>query len=192
MLIISCHSDTNFSNHSLVNIDDDTVFGHLDNFAGVYSVMQAYFSGRINQDYVRIELTYGEEDEYQGAYEVLETLNEHDVVIVVDVTGTETQGDFVIEKCRTEELQDFMRQALDGMEFDMYEDCPDPVADEDETDVYSQKCTHVCFVGIPCFGGDYNDDPVYCRRSSMERLSEAICRIVEYYPVFAEQHQLPE
>lgn len=33
----------------------------MDNFAGVYAVMSAYFSGQLPQHHVRIEITYGEE-----------------------------------------------------------------------------------------------------------------------------------
>ena len=97
MLIFSCHSDTGFSSHALSRRRDGEVYGHLDNFVGVYALMRAYFSGRLNQDYLRIELTYGEEEDFAGAYEVLDTISHDDLVIVVDVTGIETEKDFTIE-----------------------------------------------------------------------------------------------
>ncbi len=62
--------------------------GHLDNFAGVYAVMNAFFSGRLHSDLIRIELTYGEETDMDGARMVLDSLSDDDTVIVVDVTGT--------------------------------------------------------------------------------------------------------
>ncbi len=37
------------------------VEGHLDNFVGCHAVMQAYFSGKMDSDRIRIELTWGEE-----------------------------------------------------------------------------------------------------------------------------------
>jgi hypothetical protein len=181
MLIFSCHSDTGFSSHALNRRQDGELYGHLDNFAGVYVLMRAYFTGRLNQDYLRIELTYGEERDYAGAYEVLATLDHDDTVFVIDVTGVETKKDFTIEKCRNKKLQKFLLQVLDGMAFDIYEDCPDPIANEDEVDVYIEKCDKVCFLGIPCFGGDYNAGKVSCKENSLESAIEAICRIAENF-----------
>jgi len=57
--LISCHADTGFATHRLKRIDGGMIHGHLDNFAGVYAVMNAYFSGRMNLPRIRIELTYG-------------------------------------------------------------------------------------------------------------------------------------
>lgn len=181
MLLISCHADTGFSNHRLRRLKGSLVQGHLDNFAGVHAVMTAYFSGRMDFDCLRIELTEGEETDFSGAYRVLRSLTADDVVIVVDVTGVETVKDFTIEKCRDKSLKRFLKRALRGMKFDLFEDCPDPVADEDETDVYRERCTKVCFLGIPCTGGDYNDGPVSCRRRALRSVSEALCRIAETY-----------
>ncbi len=184
MLIISCHADTGFGSHSLKKLDDGLILGHLDNFIGVHSVMLAYFSGRMNQDYVRIELTYDEEGEFAGAYEVLETLDENDFVIVIDVTATPTQADIVFEKCRNPEIRCFIEKALHGMKFDIYEDCPDPVACSDEADVYSEKCPRTCFMGIPLFGGDYNAGPVLAKETTPAIIAEAICRIAETFGDF--------
>jgi hypothetical protein len=177
MLVISCHADTGFSAHALSRGEDGTLHGVLDNFAGVHAVMRAYFSGRMTRDNLRIELTYGEEVDFAGAYEVLETLYPHDVVIVVDVTGIPTRKDFTVEKCRDAALRAFLERALAGMAFDLYEDCPDPVADEDEVDVYVEKCPHTCFLG-----GDYNLEKVSCRESSLDAVAEALCRIAESLP----------
>lgn len=181
MLVISCHADTNFPFHNLSRHDEGLVQGHLDNFAGVYAVMQAFFSGRLNQDDVRIELTYGEEIDFAGALEVRESVEPDDVVIVVDVTGTPTHEDFVIEKCDNPNMQQFLVAALSGLSFDLYDDCPDPIADMDESDVYSEKCPMTCMLGIPCFGGDYNEAEVFCKSESLDQTAEALCRIAEYY-----------
>lgn len=67
--------------------------------------MNAYFSGRLNNPDIRIELTYGEETDMEGAYAVMETLQPNDAVTVVDVTGTITQSDITIEKCSDLDLK---------------------------------------------------------------------------------------
>ena len=95
MLVISCHADTGFTNHSMFH-KGDCYHGHMDNFVGVYGVMKAYFSGRITNDHTRIELTYDEEVDMMGAQEVARTLNDKDTVIIVDVTATPTSKDLVI------------------------------------------------------------------------------------------------
>ncbi len=182
MLVISCHADTGFPAHALERRADGTVHGVLDNFAGVYCVMNAYFSGRLRGDRLRVELTYGEEIDFAGAYEVLETLGGDEFVLVVDVTGIPTQNDFTIEKCRDPELRAWLERVLAGLAFEIYHDTPDPVASEDEVDVYSTKCRRTCFLGIPCFGGDYNEQHVSCRESSLRAVTEAICRLAEASP----------
>jgi hypothetical protein len=141
--------------------------------------MTAYFSGRFPRQGIRIELTYGEEKGCLGAYEVMKTLSEDDVVIVVDVTGTPTGKDIVIEKCSHPEMSAFMRRCLEGMEYDFYEGCPDPVLTADETEVYSRKCPMTCFLGIPVSGGDYNIGPVFCADRSIRSAAEALCRIAQ-------------
>ena len=138
MLIISYHADTGFNNHSLFH-QDDKYCGHLDNFVGVYGVMKAYFSGGINNDHTRIELTYDEEVDMEGAKQVASTLTDQDIVIIVDVTATPTSKDLVIEKCKNPAMKDYLTQALNGLSYDLYSDCPDPVSCFDETDVYSEK-----------------------------------------------------
>ncbi len=181
MLVISCHADTGFMNHSLSILADGRCFGHLDNFVGVYAVMKAYFSGRLDRDYIRLELTYGEETDMEGACEVLETIDEDDVVIVIDVTATATDKDIVIEKCSDSEMDRFIRTALADLPCDIYADCPDPVSTFDETDVYRQKCKKVCFLGVPLTGGDYNEERVECKLSAIDAVCEALCRIVHEY-----------
>ena len=146
MLIISCHADTGFYSHSLRNLGKTRVKGHLDNFGGVHAVMQAYFSGRLRHDHLRIELTHGEEVDFAGVKEVRASLRTHDVVIVVDVTATPTRKDLVIEKCAYPSLQEFVAGALEGMRYDLYEDCPDPISDQDEVDVYREKSIRSFFL----------------------------------------------
>ena len=177
MLVISCHADTNFTTHSLKKLPGGIIEGHLDNFAGVYTVMQAYFSGKMNRDSVRIELTYGEEKGLLGAKEVAKTLKPDDIVLVVDVTGTPTQKDFVIEKCREPKLQKFLKKALKGLSYDLYAGCPDPISQSDEVDVYSKVCRYACFIGVPVTGGDYNAGTVRCRQRSLEAITDALTQL---------------
>jgi hypothetical protein len=153
--------------------------------------MQAFFSGRMDHDYVHIRLTHGEEVDFAGAFELLEELDDHDTVLVVDVTATPTRKDLVIEKCADPSMQFLLHSALDGMSYDMYEDCPDPVSDCDEVDVYSRNLERVCFIGVPCTGGDYNMGMVSCRKRSIDALSTAICRIADSYPDFCRELGLP-
>lgn len=181
MLVISCHADTGFHSHRLKRQKAGVYYGNLDNFAGVHAVMNAYFSGRMDQDQIRIELTEGEETDFSGAKRVAETLSPNDTVIVVDVTGVVTRKDFTIEKCQSAPLRRFLRATLHGMNYSLYKNCPDPIADQDETDVYQEVCSKVCFLGIPCLGGDYNDGPVSCRNSSIKAVSDALCRIAETF-----------
>jgi hypothetical protein len=180
-LVISCHADTGFKTHRLSIDKKGSYFGYLDNFIGVYVVMQAYFSGKINYDNVRIELTYGEEDGMEGAYKVLKSLHKNDVAIVVDVTGIPTKKDITIEKCSNKWMKNFIIGALAGLSYDLFEDCPDPIADEDESDVYREKLTKVCFLGIPCYGGDYNEEMVNARPKSIKAAAQAIIRIIETF-----------
>jgi hypothetical protein len=184
--VISCHADTGFETHSLERLPNGRIYGELDNFIGVHIAMKAYFSGRLNKPHLQLELTYGEEDNFEGAYEVLKDLHKNDVVLVVDVTGTRTEKDFVFEKCKSAHWQAYLAEVLAGMSYDVYDYCPDPVTDEDETDVYVEKCKDVCFLGVPCYGGDYNEGKVYARERSIEQITECICRIVENFDRFPE------
>lgn len=179
-LVISCHADTGFRTHRLVFTNGNFV-GHLDNFAGVHAVMTAYFSGRMNSNHLRIELTYGEETDMEGAYEVRRSLSSADMVVVVDVTGTETEYNITIEKCRSPRLQRFINTALAGLSYALYEGCPDPIADEDECDVYGEKLQNVFYLGIPCAGEDYNAGVVSCREESIRTASEALIRLSERF-----------
>lgn len=178
-LVVSCHADTGFRAHRLAVRPDGTYHGHLDNFAGVFAVMRAYFSGRMDREGVRIALTHGEETDMAGAYEVRKTLSRDDVVVVVDVTGVPTDRDITIEKCASPTMRAFVRAALDGMSYVLYEDCPDPIADQDESDVYRETQAHVFFLGIPCAGGDYNEGAVSCRETSIAAAAEALIRFSE-------------
>ncbi len=180
-LVISCHSDTGFRNHSLQIDNNGDYYGHLDNFIGVHAVMNAYFSGKLVYSNIRIELTYGEETDMEGAYEVLETLNPDDTVIVVDVTGAKTESDITIEKCSEPGLKQFVINALQGLSFDLYEGCPDPVAQEDECDVYKERLRKVCFLGIPCTGGDYNAGMVSAKPGSLDTAVKALIRLAQNF-----------
>jgi hypothetical protein len=179
-LVISCHADTCFPSHRLRR-QDGHYLGPLDNFVGVHAVMNAFFSGRMNSPGLRIELTYGEEKGLLGAQEVLETLSPDDVIVVVDVTGTLTDSDLVIEKCASPEMQSFVTAALDGLSYDLHADCPDPVSTCDETDVYREKVDNVFFLGIPCHGGNYNSVAVSCKESSVTAASEALIRLLSEF-----------
>jgi hypothetical protein len=111
-LVISCHADTGFKRHRLRLNRNGDYYGYLDNFVGVHAVMNAYFSGELDYPDIRIELTYGEETDMEGANEVMETLHPDDTVIVVDVTGAPTDSDITIEKCSDHDLIAFITDAL--------------------------------------------------------------------------------
>lgn len=181
MLVISCHADTGFRSHRLSRLAGDRVEGHLDNFIGVHAVMTAYFSGRLCGPDIRIELTYGEEVDMAGAREVCATLSPKDTVLVVDVTAAPGSFDFTIEKCADPGMTSLVRGALKGMKYRLYRGCPDPVAQCDESDVYRTRCRRVCFLGIPCRGGDYNAGVVRSRLRYVEQCAEALGRIAEAY-----------
>lgn len=174
--VISCHADTGFRSHRCRLEKGGTVcHGHLDNFAGVKAVMDAFFSGGLDRDGVRIELTYGEETDFGGARAVRRTLSKEDTVVVVDVTGARTRADITIEKCADPETARFVRQALAGMPgVEVFSGCPDPVSDSDETDVYRGRARRVFFLGIPCTGGDYNAGRVRCRTRSLTAAARAL------------------
>jgi hypothetical protein len=172
-LVVSCHADTGFPSHRLRRLDG-SVTGHLDNFVGVHAVMNAYFGGGMDAPNLRIELTYGEEQGLLGAQEVVETISPDDVVVVVDVTGTPTERDLVIEKCASPAMRLFVRAALGDLSYELYAGCPDPVSDCDETDVYRERSDNVFFLGIPCSGGDYNAGAVSCREASIAAASKAL------------------
>ncbi|MBN2201707.1 hypothetical protein JW777_07135 [bacterium] len=177
--VISCHADTGFRSHRCRLEKGGTVcFGHLDNFAGVKAVMDAYFSGGLDREGVRIELTYGEETDFGGAKAVRRTLSKEDTVVVVDVTGAKTRADITIEKCADPETGRFVRKALAGMrKVAIFSGCPDPVSDSDETDVYRGRARRVFFLGIPCSGGDYNTGRVRCRKKSLTAAARALTRL---------------
>ena len=65
-----------------------------------------------------------------------------------------------------------------NVSYDLYRDCPDPIADQDETNVYGKKTKFTFFFGIPTRGGDYNDGPVSCYQSDIEKCSEALIALV--------------
>jgi len=116
-----------------------------------------------------------------GAREIAPTLSQGDVVLVVDVTGTPTERDFVIEKCAHPALQEFFQEALRGLSYDLVAGCPDPISQSDEVDVYGKVCPLSCFMGVPVIGGDYNAGKVRLKEQSLEAISEALCRISERF-----------
>ena len=183
MIIISAHSDTNFKNISL-RIENDSYVGYLDNYAGVYSALKAYFSGEIDFHYVRLELTYGEETDFAGAIEVAKDIQPDDLVIVLDVTATPTEKDFVIEKCKSDEVEGFLKDTLQDFSYDLYKDCPDPVSSIDEVEVYKEKTEHYFFLGLPCYGGDYNHVDVKCKIRSVDQVAKALIEICRNYNNF--------
>lgn len=183
MIFISAHADTNYKRVNL-RIEGDSYVGYLDNYAGVYTAVKAFFSGEINFDYVRIELTPDEEIDMRGARQVAKEVKKNDLVIVIDVTGTPTDKDFVIEKCQSHIVRKFLVKVLDGFSYDIYADCPDPVANEDEVDVYKHKTKYCFFLGIPCHGGDYNFEDTKCKIRSIEHAAEAVIKICREYDKF--------
>jgi len=185
MILISAHSDTNFKHVSLKS-DKEHYTGHLDNFVGVFAVLNSYFSGEINFPFVRVELTYGEEEDFAGAIEVAEDIEESDLIIVVDVTGTATEKDFIIEKAKNPLIREFLADILKEFSYDIYEDCPDPISDLDEIEIYKSKSPYYLFLGIPCTGGDYNKIEVSCRKESVEQVSKALIKICRNYGKFQE------
>lgn len=65
----------------------------MDNFSGVSSLMNAYFSSKLPRDRVHCKVTYGEEKSingvyYAGARDVMTRLKANDLVAVIDVTGS--------------------------------------------------------------------------------------------------------
>lgn len=160
------------------------VDGHLDNFVGVHAMMRAFFSGRLDRDDVRVELTWGEEKGLLGAQEVAVSLRADDVAIVIDVTGTPTDRDFVVEKCAHPRLRAWLTAALGNLAYDLYPGCPDPVSDQDECEIYRLVTPYTCFLGVPVTGGDYNLGRVRTRVTSIEAVTEAICRLTEAFSCF--------
>ena len=180
MIFISVHSDKNYK-HVKLKRDNEFYIGHLDNYVGVYSVMKAYFSGQLGHKHVRVELTYGEETDFEGALEVAEEIEHNDLVIVVDVTATPTKKDFVIEKCESSIVQHFIKDVLKNYEYDLYRGCPDPVSNLDEVEIYKNKTKHYFFLGLPCEGGDYNLEAVRCKIKSVDKVSMALIDICKNY-----------
>lgn len=189
MLIFSAHGDTNFSFHTLQLLDNgQRMLGHLDNFAGVHCLLASYFAGAFAHcNYCRIEITYGEEKNFAGAKQVAKTVKATDWVIVIDVTATETTKHVVIEKCKNHNLYAFLQAHLSDMSVDLYMNCPDPIANEDETDVYSGKSAYCLFLGVPTQGGDYNEGPVETTSSILQGVQQVIARLVQLYPLFEQQ-----
>lgn len=183
MILVSAHSDTNFKT-TILRVEGDSYIGYLDNFVGVYAAMKAYFSGQLDYEYVRIELTYGEEVDFAGAKEVAEDVQKDDLVIVMDVTATPTDKDIVLEKAASPVVRQFLEETLDGFSYDMYEGCPDPVSDSDEVEIYKHKSDYCFFLGLPCTGGDYNAKEVSCKTQSVEAAAKAIIEIAKNYNNF--------
>jgi len=183
MIFISAHADTNYKRVNL-EIENEYYKGYLDNYVGVFVAMKAFFSGEINFDYVRMELTPDEEIDMRGAKEVAKEITKDDLVIVIDVTGTNTDKDFVIEKAKSENVRKFLNETLINFNYDIYEGCPDPISNIDEVEVYKKKTSNYFFLGLPCIGGDYNSVEVKCKIKSVEEAAKALIKICKDYKNF--------
>lgn len=72
---------------------------------------------------------------------------------------------------------------------DIYESCPDPVCNEDETDVYRVKTPYTCFLGIPVWANsennkNYNAGVVQTNFAKLNGIVKAIIQICDKYPEF--------
>lgn len=98
-LVFSAHGDTCFEEsfcHPIETPHGVIYWGHMDNYAGVYSMLSSYFGGSRHQQRIQYNITYGEEMltngiEYAGARDVIKTLMTDDMVIAIDVTGIESR-----------------------------------------------------------------------------------------------------
>ena len=181
MILISVHGDTNFNEIKLFDCGD-CYEGHLDNYVGVYAAMKAFFSGEMNSDNVKMVITYGEETDMAGAREEAAKLSPEDIAIVMDVTATPTDKDFVIEKCENKKIRNILDAALKEFSYDIYEGCPDPVSNMDECEIYRKKTDKFFFLGIPVFGGDYNAELVKVKKRTIDETAKAlvvICKALE-------------
>jgi hypothetical protein len=94
-LVFSAHGDTCFDETCCLHVPRSSGylhFGEVDNFGGVSSMLNAYFSGQMPSERVRCNITYGEEQsingvDFTGARELMSTLEPFDFVVVIDVTG---------------------------------------------------------------------------------------------------------
>eukprot|EP00475_Leptophrys_vorax_P035519 TRINITY_DN58599_c0_g1_i10.p1 TRINITY_DN58599_c0_g1~~TRINITY_DN58599_c0_g1_i10.p1 ORF type:complete len:381 (-),score=82.90 TRINITY_DN58599_c0_g1_i10:81-1223(-) len=236
-LIFSAHGDALNTNvlKLVPGSSEYLYFGHIDNYTGVYSMLGAFFSGKLPQERVHCKITYGEEGEspsgveFEGAREVMKRLNPQDWIFVIDVTGIQSRaltpeniaraaeltGHVVFEKVkRNKTVIAFLVQTLglptqiDGKPLDqcdelllsdlpageegkvdrnytyeMWHECEDPQASEDETDVYRLGHENVVFLGMPSSGGqvgdlkssgDYNDGAVFCWRKDLEAMTQVV------------------
>lgn len=179
-----CHGDHNFDVVKCT-LDGSTWTAHMDNLLGVYTCLQAYFSGKLPTDCCNIQITYGEEKStvdkhgnmvgFAGAREVMETITEDDLIVVVDVTSLPEKYkgfDFSIEKCQNPVLGEFLRETFkEDFKYDIFEYTPDTEAFEDETDAFIEVTKNVFFFGVVVWGGDYNAGPV---KSSVETNKKAV------------------
>jgi hypothetical protein len=70
-IVFSAHGDTCFGESSCLHVpgsDGGLLFGHVDNAGGVFSMMKAYFSGKLPPKHVQCQVTYGEEKAINGVY----------------------------------------------------------------------------------------------------------------------------
>ncbi|CAN5406473.1 hypothetical protein BH10BAC5_BH10BAC5_08080 [soil metagenome] len=183
MILISVHGDTNFNEIKLYD-RGDSYEGHLDNYVGVFTAMKAFFSGEMSSDNVKMVITYGEEIDMAGAREEAAKLTSNDIAIVMDVTATPTEKDFVIEKCENKSIRKILDEELKEFSYDIYEGCPDPVSNMDECEIYRKKTDKFFFLGIPVFGGDYNAELVSVKKRTIDETAKAlikICKVLEEY-----------
>ena len=111
--------------------------------------------------------------------------------LACNASGVDIGGPgFAIEKCKNQDIEMFMRRVLDGLSFKLYHGTEDPIADEDESDVYRKVCNNVVCLMPVVHGGDYNDGPVKCHQKTIDSTLEAICRIAEHFPTFLKMRAL--
>ena len=121
--------------------------------------------------------------------------------------SVEEKGEFSIEKARhNKDLTQFIvetlgePQTIDGQPnpaaklqeprflYHLWNDCCDPQANEDESDLYVQYTPHACFLGVHTHpgklttrsgdvlvsNGDYNEGPVFCWKRDVDAVASAM------------------
>lgn len=159
----TCFSETHCAH--VPGSDGHLYFGHLDNFSGVASLMNAYFSSKLPQRRVHCKITYGEEKAtnglfYAGARDVMTQLKKGDFVAVIDVTGASArelsgenvrnaysvQGHVIVEKVRQNPVTKALLKYVSGYQtaedgFPLSSDSP---SDEKELAPYTFETYTFC------------------------------------------------
>lgn len=83
------------------------------------------------------------------------------------------------------EVVGFSEEKID-FTFEIWHECNDPQADQDETDAYRETQEDVIFLGLPTVGGsyrdcnssgDYNAGGVFCWKRDIEAMSSFIVKL---------------